>query len=140
MGGSSSRSVFFKKGDSFIMQMGSVNYHEGSVINGSISYNQTHPMPPCDISIVVEGTEYVKWKKLVTKTRGRGKDRRTTKTWKTLSKTEKFIENKIPCMKVSEASNPGFKEYPFSITLPTNIPGSYVQKQDNIMSNDRDFA
>jgi len=122
------------------MQMGSVNYHEGSVIEGSISYNQTHPMPPCDISIVVEGTEYVAWRKQIIKKTGKGKDRKITKKWKLMTKTEKFIENKIPCIKLSEVSNPGFKEYPFSITLPKNLPGSYVQKQDNIFSNDRDFA
>jgi hypothetical protein len=105
-----------------------------------VSFNVHNPMPPCQISMIIEGKESVKWKKQVVKYKHRGGKRVRTTTWKTVTDNKTFIDQRIPCMSFNEQLNPGFKEYPFSVTLPQNLPGSYVQRKDNLFSNDGDFA
>ena len=53
--------TFFKYGDNIQLILDQANWFEGEIVTGSLVFNVSDECPPIDVSVVLEGFEFVKW-------------------------------------------------------------------------------
>ncbi len=55
------KKTFFKHGDFIMLKLDQANWFEGEVVSGELSFNVTNKCPAVEVSVVLDGFEYVEW-------------------------------------------------------------------------------
>lgn len=116
--------TFFKTGTYFQIGLDSANFHEGSLVTGSVQFELTKNQPPLEVLVSIIGWENIMWKER--RTTGTGKRRRTRIV--TISDASQCCSQRFMVLKAAESFVPGQYTYPFSFQMPVGLPGTYVHK------------
>ena len=119
--------IFFNYGNYFLVELDSMNFHEGSTATGKISFTLNRNTPPISVFISIIGYEWVMWKKRVKS----GKSSRLV----TYQDHACCWNQKFKIMQANESFVPGQYSYPFSFQVPVGIPGTYAHGSGSQHSN-----
>ena len=98
--------------------MDQVNWFEGQFVSGSLTFNVSEGCPPVEVSVNLEGLEYVAWHE----SRGSGEDHyiKTFRDWKQCAALH------FPIMRSSTPFSEGSYTYPVQFQMPVGLPGTYI--------------
>lgn len=117
---------FFNYGADVRIALDACNYHEGAQATGNISFTVKKNCPAIKLNVLIEGYENVFWEKRISKSVGRGANRRRVSKVIKIRDKVKTVTSRSFVMETHEGFLPGDYNYPISFPVPQGVAGTYA--------------